>query len=287
MRANILRYLMVFVALCGLCSSCSKPTIDVMLITGHTDRHHSWEVMSECIVDILAEHPPFNVDIVMVPESGVCDEDFAPNFESYDVVIFNINDVAWSDVTKQSFERYIEQGGGMVVVHEANNSFPEWIEFNRMIALGGWGGRTEKDGPYYYWRDGEFVTDTTPGKGGSHGRRVPFDVTVRNSDHPIMRGLPQTWTQIDDELYSNLRGPAENIEVLATAYSQKESGGSGKEEPILFTITYGKGRIFHTVLGHTRKDFTTAVRTNRGFQVTLSRGVEWAATGRVKQDISF
>ncbi len=253
--------------------------IDVMLLTGHTDKHHNWEIMSACVKDVLCENQRFNTDVVLMPQSG--EGDFDPDFESYDVIIMNINDAKWSDATKRHFESYIESGGALVVIHEANNAFPEWREYNRMIGLGGWGGRTEKDGDYYYWKDGEYVRDSTPGRGGSHGRRVPFDVNIRNTDHPITKGV-EPWTQIDDELYSNLRGPAENIEVLATVYSDPTSGGRGKEEPILFTVRYGKGRIFHTVLGHTGKTFDTAVRQNRGFQITLSRGVEWAATGKVK-----
>lgn len=272
------------VALLIVTTSSFAKKIDVMLLTGHTDKHHNWEIMSDCIKDVLAEYPSFNTDVVIMPQ-GDGKWEFNPDFERYDVVIMNLNDVEWSDKTKRSFENYIECGGAMVVVHEADNAFAEWAEYNRMIGLGGWGGRTEKDGVYYYWKDGEYISDDSPGRGGSHGRRVPFEVNIRNTKHPITKGLPTTWTQIDDELYSNMRGPAENIEVLATAYSDKKSGGSGKEEPVLFTIKYGKGRIFHSVLGHTGKDFDTAVRQNRAFQVTLSRGVEWAATGKVKQKL--
>ncbi|MFI3265081.1 MAG: ThuA domain-containing protein [Rikenellaceae bacterium] len=279
------KILTIIIAFASICISCSSPQIDVMLLTGHTDKHHSWETMSECLTDVLAEYPKFNTDIIISPKEEM--GDFNPNFEAYDVVILNLNDVKWSDETKLSFENYVKNGGGLVIIHEADNAFPEWKEFNRMIGLGGWGDRNEKDGPYYYWKDGEYIYDTTPGKGGSHGNRVPFEVNIRNTQHPITKGLPTQWTQIDDELYSNLRGPAENIEVLATAYSDSKSGGSGKEEPVLFTISYGKGRIFHSVLGHTRKDFDTAVRTNRGFQVTVSRGVEWAATGKVKQQTNI
>ena len=75
---------------------------------------------------------------------------------------------------------------------------------------------------------------------------------------------------------SRLRGPAKNLTVLATAYSDTKTGGSGVSEPMLFTIAYGKGRIFHTVLGHDLPALRCA-----GFQTTLERGAEWAATGKV------
>lgn len=257
--------------------------IDVLVVTGQTDKYHNWEIMTRYLDKVLAEYDKFDTDYAYMVEG----EEFAPDFAAYDVVVLNLNQVVWSDSTKRSFEEYVYGGGGVVLVHEANNAFPEWAEYNKMIGLGGWGGRNEKDGPYYYWKDGEYVHDMTPGAGGSHGRRVPFEINVRNEKHPIMKGLPTHWMIEDDELYGNLRGPAENIEVLATAFSTKETGGTGKEEPIFFTVRYGKGRVFQNVLGHTHVndktgEFTNAVE-NRGFQVVFSRGVEWAATGKVKQ----
>ena len=87
-----------------------------------------------------------------------------------------------------------------------------------MIGIGGWGGRTEAHGPYLRLRDGKWVRDTTPGKGGSHGDRHEYRVQIRNPDHPITRGLPAIWLHSEDELYDRLRGPAENVTVLASAY---------------------------------------------------------------------
>jgi uncharacterized protein len=71
---------------------------------------------------------------------------------------------------------------------------------------------------------------------------------------------------------------------LATAFSTAETGGTGKEEPVLMVIRYGKGRIFHSTLGHVKPEFADALQ-DVGFQVTLSRGTEWAATGKVTQKV--
>ncbi len=139
-----------------------------------------------------------------------------------------------------------------------------------------WGGRNEKSGPYVRWRDGKFARDTKPGRGGSHGKRHPFEVIVRDSEHPITAGLPASWMQAEDELYAELRGPAEGMQVLATALSSKESGGTGEHEPILMAIPFGQGRVFHTTLGH-----DAVAMSGVAFQVTLQRGTEWAATGKV------
>jgi uncharacterized protein len=149
-----------------------------------------------------------------------------------------------------------------------------------MIGLGGWGGRNEKSGPYIRLREGKFVLDTSRGSGGSHGRQHEFVVETRKKDHPITAGLPEKWMHATDELYDRLRGPAANLTVLATAFADPKTGGSGEHEPMLMVIEYDKGRVFHTTLGHA----DTAMKCV-GFKLTFTRGCEWAATGKVTQEV--
>jgi type 1 glutamine amidotransferase len=117
------------------------------------------------------------------------------------------------------------------------------------------------------------------GPGGSHGRRIPFQLKLE-TDHPITHGLPALWMHQADEMYARLRGPGRNMTVLATAYSDPANEGSGHDEPQLMVLRYGKGRIFHTTLGH-----DVAAMSSVDFVVTFQRGTEWAATGKVTQKV--
>jgi len=199
-----------------------------------------------------------------------------PGFASYDLVVSNYNGELWPEPVRQAFETYVKGGGGFVSVHAANNAFPEWPAYNEMIGVGGWGGRSELSGPYLRKRDGKWTHDPTAGRGGSHGKQHEFLIEVQNREHPIVKGLPERWLHAQDELYDRLRGPARGVEVLAAAMASEETGGSGEWEPILMTISYGSGRVFHTTLGH-----STVSMSGLGFQETLKRGAEWAATGEV------
>lgn len=250
--------------------------ISVLIIDGQNN--HKWQETTPLIKQTLEGCERFQVTVATSPARGEDMSEFDPTFSDYDVVVSNYNGEPWSEKTQQAFRNYVATGGGFVSVHAADNAFPNWEAYNRMIGLGGWGGRNEQDGPYIRWKEAQkrFTRDLSPGRGGSHGKRVPFTIIVRDADHPITRGLPSSFMQTADELYAGLRGPAENMHVLATGFSAPATGGSGEHEPLLMTIQYGDGRVFHTTLGH-----DVEAMNGVAFQVTLQRGTEWAATGDV------
>ncbi len=259
----------------------AEPALKALIVDGQMNQYHDWETTSPVLEKIVESTDLFHVDRTTSPPKGESLADYKPEFSKYDVVILNYDNSGgdyWPDETKAAFVEYVRSGGGVVVYHSANNSFPDWKEYNEIIGLGGWGGRDEKSGPMVRYRDGKVVLDHSPGEGGDHGPQHEFPVTVRQPDHPIMRGLPEKWLSGKDELYSKLRGPAKNLTVLATAYADPEKDGTGENEPILFTINYGNGRVFHTPLGHGPESMQCVA-----FITTLQRGTEWAATGKVTQ----
>jgi type 1 glutamine amidotransferase len=254
------------------------PKMKVLIVDGQNN--HKWQETTPVLKRLLGETNLFEVDVATSPAQGQDMSGFKPNFAAYQVVVSNYNGDPWAPATKDAFEKFVAGGGGFVTFHAADNSFPEWNEYNQMIALGGWGNRNEKDGPMVRLRGNDIVIDDKPGAGGHHGKRHPYQVKTYETKDPIMAPLPVMWMHAEDELYDSLRGPAKNMKLLATAFSDKSTGGTGENEPMLFTIAYGKGRIFHTTMGHDVEAMKCV-----GFITTLQRGTEWAARGTVTQKV--
>jgi len=262
----------------GTPASAATP-IRVMLLDGQSGgAYHAWQLTTPVLKKELEETGLFQVDVVTAPASGGDFSSFQPAFDKYQAVVWNLDSPEWPPALMASFEQYVKNGGGVVIVHAADNAFPQWKGFNEMIGIGGWRGRNEKAGPLWYYKDGKLVSDPSPGNAGSHGNRLPFQLTVQDAEHPITKGLPRQWMHAGDELYATLRGPGGNMKVLATAHSDPANKGTGRDEPILMVLSYGKGRIFHTTMGH-----DIAALACVGFMATLQRGTEWAATGKVTQ----
>ena len=259
----------------------SHSLIHILLVDGESGGpYHDWKLTSAVMREELDETGLFNVTVMTAPRS---DQDFAgfdPDFSHYQAIVWNIDAPDWPQNLRNKLDEYVKAGGGLVVVHAADNAFPHWSAWNQMIGVGGWRGRDESAGPHVYFDHGKLVRDTSPGKAGNHGRRIPFQVTTRDAQHPIMRGLPHVWIHAPDELYNSLRGPGQNMSVLATAFSDPKNHGTGKDEPMVMVIHYGKGRIFHTPMGH-----DVAALSDVGFITIFQRGTEWAATGRVTQRV--
>jgi len=234
----------------------------VLILSGRNN--HEWQVTTPYMRGILADSGRFDVHVNEEP-AGIT----AATLEPYHAVLLDYNGPRWGPAAERALEEFVRAGKGLVVVHGASYGFgtmvvlargqrrtelrePPWPEFARMTGC--------------RWTEG-------PPRSG-HGRRHVFQVKFSDRDHPIARGMPESFTA-NDELYHQLVMEP-GVKVLATAYDAPEQQGTGKDEPILWTVAYGKGRVFHTTLGHD----LMAMR-EPGFRATLARGTEWAASGAV------
>ncbi|MEK6257025.1 MAG: ThuA domain-containing protein [Planctomycetota bacterium] len=250
--------------------------VRVLIVDGQNN--HNWKGTTPILKDFLTKSGRFAVEVATTPANGQPKEawaGFRPKFADYGAVLSNYNGETWPEPVQRDLEDYVAKGGGLVIVHAANNAFPDWAEFNKMIGLG--------------WRDAKFgdrltVDDKgqpirTPkgeGPGAGHGSQHEFTVIVREREHPVMQGLPVEWLHTKDELYHGQRGPAASMNVLATAFAAKQTGGTDAHEPMVWWIPYGKGKVFTTVMGHAEYSMQCV-----GFQSIVNRGTEWAATGKV------
>ncbi len=277
---------LIIIALLSLSvlSGCKENKLKALIVTGQNN--HNWEESHIILKKILENSGTFNVETSISPAKGEDMSGFVPDFYAFDVIVLDYNGDEWPEKTKKNFEKYVKDGGGVVVYHASDNSFPAWEEYNVMIGLGGWKGRNEKSGSYVYYNNrNELIRDNSEGNGGEHGSQHEFVIEIRDTKHPIVKGLNKRWLHSLDELYSKLRGPAQNMNIIATAYADTSYKGTGRHEPILMTIEYGKGKIFHTVLGHVGREKKHYATQDAGFIITLQRGAEWAATGEVKQQL--
>jgi len=252
--------------------------IKALIIDGQNN--HKWEETTPVLKKILEGTGLFTVDVFTSPNENESMDNFKLDFEEYDVIIMNYNGADWPLDTQKSMELYMENGRGMVIFHAASASFPNWKAYNDMTGVVGWNNRSHETGYMLRWHNGKMIIDTTTEGKAGHPKKQDFPITIRNNSHPITKGLPEDWMHYQDELYSQLTGPVKNVTLLATGFitKEKDSKSTGEDEPVLLTIEYGKGRIFHTTLGHAPESMQSV-----GFIITFQRGAEWAATGQVTQ----
>jgi type 1 glutamine amidotransferase len=254
--------------------------IRVVLIDGQNN--HNWRATTPLLKQFLEETGRFTVAVSshLKPKDKPGDVKetvpFPPELTNYDVLLSNYNGEPWPEKFRKELDELLKEGKiALVIVHAANNSFPTWSEYNQMIGLG-WRNNSFGDRLIVDAQGKEKRVARGEGAGAGHGAKHAFQVIIRDPEHPITKGMPHEWMHTADELYHGLRGPARDIHLLATAYSDKAKGGTGEHEPMMWTVSYGTGRVFHTPMGHDPDGMRCV-----GFIATLQRGTEWAATGQV------
>ena len=235
--------------------------IKTLIISG--ENNHDWERSTPFLKELLEKSGRFEVDVDTNINSALED---AESLAQYQLIVDEYNGPDPSAAAKSNLEAAVSSGAlGLVIVHAANNCFDGWTAFEQMSG--------------YVFRDGS----------SGHGEFHEFEVEIEDTDHPITRGLENfsTW----DELYHGMTNP-HNVDchVLASAYSSPDQLGSGNKEPMLVVNNFGKGRVFHQVLGHvwpgppwqeSYRGCSLIALEGQGFLTTTLRGCEWAATGDV------
>ena len=270
---HLMKLHLVVAALLAVCTSIAADRkLTALIVDGMNN--HDWAAGTRAIQSILEGSGRFTVDVSTFPAK--------PDFSRYDVVINNFNGghtadgTRWPHDVELALESFVKGGGGLVVYHAANNAFLNWPEYNQMIGLG--------------WRDKSFGEGIAIGPAGTlvrvpkgeglnpgHGPRHDFEIYVRDAAHPITKGLPAHWPHPSEQLTHGQHGPAQGLDILTYAFSEISHQG----EPMDWVKSYGRGRVYTTMLGHTWKDELNPNLDDLYFQALLARGVEWAATGKV------
>lgn len=282
MKSNVFKIalLMLLAIVASASPVLAQDKIRLVIIDGQNN--HNWKATTPRLVKIFESAGIFDVDVATSPASGEDFSNFNVDFSKYDVVVMNYSGDRWNPEMDKAFVDFVVNGGGLVAYHAGNNAFASWPAYNEMIGLGGWGGRTKDSGPYLYLdADGKVVIDAVQdGPSGDHGPQWAFPIDVRTPEHPIMKGLPTRFRHCKDELYQYQRGPAHNVSVLASAFAPEEHRGSNRNEPLIITVPYGKGRCVTNMLGHDAEQLLSVDTI-----VLLQRCAEWAATGKVTQEV--
>jgi type 1 glutamine amidotransferase len=230
------------------------PPIRALIITGQNN--HNWQYTSRVHKDTLEATGRFAVDITDEPDKTLAQPGA---LGKYQVLVLDYNaDNRWGSQAEQNFTDAVNSGTGVVAIHAANNAFKGWTEYETMLGL--------------MWREGT-----------GHGKFHDFDVVIVDKDHPITKGMAD-FKAHPDELYHKLvNSQKAKYSLLAKATASTESGGPGTDEPMAFTLGFGKGRVFATPLGHVWVNDDNSKRSiaDPQFKALLCRGAEWAATGEV------
>jgi Trehalose utilisation len=274
---RILALLLVVAGLAFLGARLAKPShenrIRVLITDGHSN--HDWKRTTALVAGILRHTGLFTVDISTAPsrEDDPSWKSWCPRFSDYDVVIQNYNDMGggalWPEPARRALETFVSVGGGLFILHSANNAFPQWEEYNRMIGMG-WRPRSYG---YALKLAPECIIRIPPGMGEdtSHGKRTDR-VIHRVGEDPVHTGMPREWMTPLLEVYTHARGPAEGVTVLSWAEDPDTLG----HWPIEWTIQYGKGRVYNSTFGHVWKDQQDPVDLRcAGFQTVLVRALQW------------
>jgi len=217
----------------------AKAAKKVLIVTGQDYPGHKWQETAPVLAKALSADTRLQVKVTEDPKTLA-----SPDLQQYDAVVLHFMNWEQPDPgpeARDNLKRFVEGGKGLVLVHFACGAFQEWPEFRNLA--------------------GRSYDPKLP----PHDPFGTFRVEIINKEHPITKGMQPFDTT--DELYTCLAGDRP-IEVLATAKSMVD----GKDYPMAFVLTCGKGRVFHSPLGH-----DAAALANPSVGELFRRGCAWVA----------
>ncbi len=217
----------------------SKSKARVLLVTGVDYPGHPWRETAPVLAAILRQDK--RLDVAVIEDPHLLDSAALRTYDAVVLHFMNWEVPAPGEQARENLRRFVDQGGGLALAHFACGAWQDWPEFKNLA------GRA--------WDP----------KLRGHDPRGPFKVEIKDRAHPVTAGLSDFET--DDELYTCLAGERA-IHVLASARSKVDK----LDYPMAFVFEYGKGRVFHSPLGHDVKAFQPA-----GVGELFRRGCAWTA----------
>ena len=71
------------------------------------------------------------VDMLITPDFGEDINRFEPSFKGYNLVIINYGGATWKESVRKAFEKYVSDGGGVVVLHSSIIPMEDWPAYKR------------------------------------------------------------------------------------------------------------------------------------------------------------
>ncbi|MFO0956115.1 MAG: ThuA domain-containing protein [Isosphaeraceae bacterium] len=257
-RSNLIRFLlpalaMAWVAVPALAQKKNPEGARVLLLSGGQRQHHGYRDQAFYLAGVLEDTGRYEVTL---------NEDAAllttPALARYDIVVALADrrdpEFKYTEAQQKALLDFVRAGKGYVSIHGADNAAPDWLpEWREM--LGAVFSHDTKGGKY---PDGKVLKGT-------------YSIRITQPDHPITNGLDAF--QLKDELYYHLQMES-GVEPLAVAQHD------GKDWPVAWTRDFGKGKVFHTPLGH--RDFGNdkddPLRDPNLGKLVI-RGIDWVAAG--------
>ena len=219
----------------------------VLLLSGGERQHHGYRDQALYLAAALEDTGHYQVTI---SEDAAILE--TPAMKKYDLLIVNADrrsgDFKLTLEQQNALLAYVRDGHGYVSIHGADNAPPDWVpEWKQMLG-----------GIYSH-----------VGKPDGKAMKGKFTVKIVDKASPVAAGLEDF--PLADELYTNIQMLPE-VKPIATI------DHLGQTWPVAWTWNYGKGRVFHTPLGH--RDFGPGKYdplTDKNLAKLVIQGVDYAA----------